>query len=180
MLNSDEDMAMMYLTSSQSGLSEERNPHLVVSSEKIETEDLFSTPDSNLYTRESKTLSAVSHHERMDTMNLEMLFETYLNEIEWIASEIEGLQDNITNTEENVVLQLDLLRNRILRFELFLSISSFVVTCGALVAGLFGMNLINHMEASATMFYTISSLTLVGMLWSFISFKRYGRRENLF
>ncbi len=44
------------------------------------------------------------HHERakpgraVNTLHLEMLFETYLNEIEWIASEIEGLQDNITNT----------------------------------------------------------------------------------
>ena len=44
------------------------------------------------------------HHERakpgraVNTIHLEMLFETYLNEIEWIASEIEGLQDNITNT----------------------------------------------------------------------------------
>lgn len=36
---------------------------------------------------------------------------------------------------ENVVLQIDLLRNRILKFELILSISSFVVTCGALVSG---------------------------------------------
>ena len=36
---------------------------------------------------------------------------------------------------ENVVLQIDLLRNRILKFELILSISSFVITCGALVTG---------------------------------------------
>jgi hypothetical protein len=36
---------------------------------------------------------------------------------------------------ENVELQLDLLRNRILRFELFLSISSFVISCGALITG---------------------------------------------
>ena len=47
------------------------------------------------------------HHERgnpgktVDTIHLEMLFETYLNEIEWIASEIDGLQDNITNTGIN-------------------------------------------------------------------------------
>ena len=36
---------------------------------------------------------------------------------------------------ENVVLLLDLLRNRILKFELLLSVASFVVTLGALVTG---------------------------------------------
>jgi hypothetical protein len=82
--------------------------------------------------------------------------------------------------EENVVLQLDLLRNRILRFELFLSISTFVVSCGALVAGLLGMNLLNHFEGSQTMFYIVCSFTIVGMFVSFISFRRYGRREKLF
>ena len=47
----------------------------------------------------------------------------------------------ITGMIENVVLQIDLLRNRILKFELILSISSFVVTCGALVSGMMKINL---------------------------------------
>lgn len=141
---------------------------------------LFSKSHSEPFS--SPSIHAASHRPEkdIDTMHLEMLFENYLNEIEWIASELDGLQDNITNTEENVVLQLDLLRNRILRFELFLSISSFVVTCGALVTGLFGMNLVNHFETNGGMFYAVFSLTMLAMFWSFISFKRYGRRENLF
>jgi superfamily I DNA and RNA helicase len=68
-------------------------------------------------------------------MDLEMLFENYLNEVEWISAEIEEIVDEVTNTEENVVLLLDLLRNRILRFELVLSVATFVITCGALITG---------------------------------------------
>ena len=54
------------------------------------------------------------------------------------------------NTEEFVEIQLDLLRNRVLRFELLLSISTFAVGCGALVTGIFGMNLMSHYEDHAT------------------------------
>ena len=118
--------------------------------------------------------------EIIDTMNLEMLFENYLNEIEWIASELEEMHDEIINTEENVVLQLDLLRNRILRFELFLSISSFVVTYGTLIAGLFGMNLLSHFEQNGFFFYAITALIVSSMGSIFVAFTRYGRREKLF
>ena len=85
-----------------------------------------------------------------------MLFENYLNEVEWMSSEIEDVIDEITNTEESVALQLDVQTNRILRFELLLSISTFVVTCGALVTGLFGMNLLNHMETDSNVFYIVA------------------------
>jgi hypothetical protein len=116
----------------------------------------------------------------VDTMGLEMLFENYLNEIEWIASEIEEIIDEITNTEEYVVLQLDLLRNRILKFELLLTVSSFVVTCGALVTGVFGMNLLNHFEMNKVMFYVVLALIFGGMGAAFSKITRYGRKERLF
>ena len=56
--------------------------------------------------------------------------------MEWISAEIEGIEAEVTNTEENVVLLLDMLRNRILRFELLLSVASFCVGIGALVTGI--------------------------------------------
>lgn len=115
-----------------------------------------------------------------DTMNLEMLFENYLNEVEWIASEIEDIIDEITNTEESVALQLNLLNNRILRFELSLSISSFVVTCGALVTGLFGMNLLSHLETNNNVFYIVTGFLAASMMATWTSFMRFGRRERIF
>lgn len=77
-----------------------------------------------------------------------MLFENYLNEVEWISAEIEEIVDEVTNTEENVVLLLDLLRNRILRFELLLSVATFVITCGALITG--GINSLFFLCAAET------------------------------
>ena len=62
----------------------------------------------------------------------------------------EDSQAAVQNTEEFVEIQLDLLRNRVLRFELLLSISTFAVGCGALVTGIFGMNLMSHYEDHAT------------------------------
>ena len=167
-LNNDEDMAMMYLPG---------GPLPVASSPTAPVAE------------EAPAQATVVYHgfkkrglngEIIDTMNLEMLFENYLNEIEWIASELEEMHDEIINTEENVVLQLDLLRNRILRFELFLSISSFVVTYGTLIAGVFGMNLLSHFEQNGFFFYAITALIVSSMGGIFVAFTRYGRREKLF
>lgn len=138
-LNNDEDMSLMYL----SPLSD------------LELKDIE--------IRSSFKIDGVKDAVPiLDTMNLEMLFENYLNEIEWIDSEIEDVIDEITNTEENVVLQLNILTNRILRFELFLSMSTFVVTCGALTTGLFGMNLVSHLEADPKVFYIVTALISTG------------------
>ena len=150
-LSNDNDMSMMYLSTSRE--------KKVVIGEILNVE----MPSNSNYKK--------SHS---DTMNLEMLFENYLNEIEWMASEVEEILDEIKNTEENVVLQLDILRNRILRFELSLSMSSFVVTCGALVTGLFGMNLTSHLELNKNMFYIVSALMTAAMSAMWIQFNRYG------
>lgn len=168
-LNNDEDLMMMYLaippdinnagTATSFGKSNEGR-----------TESVTNVQEGQ------KRMSLL----QKDTMSLEMLFENYLNEVEWIASEVEEIVDEIKNTEENVVLQLDLLRNRILRFELLLSISSFVVTCGALVTGLFGMNLLSHFESHGSFFYVVSGFILASMTAIFATFVRYGKREKLF
>ena len=100
--------------------------------------------------------------------------------MEWIASQIDECRDKITNTEENVILRIDLINNRILRFELFLSISSFVVTCGALITGLFGMNLLSHLEVQQHMFWGVAMALVLGMLQIFAKMTSYGRAQKLF
>jgi len=112
-------------------------------------------------------------------MNLEMLLENYINEIEWISSEVGELIDEISNSEQNLVLQLDIIRNRMLRFELLLSISSFVVGTGALVTGAFGMNLLSHLELRRNMFWSVSAAILAGMAGIAAGSIKYGRRKNL-
>jgi hypothetical protein len=66
---------------------------------------------------------------------VEMMFENYLMQLEWADTEIREAQHAIRNTEDTVEIQLDLLRNRILRFELLLNIVTAVVSFGCLVTG---------------------------------------------
>jgi hypothetical protein len=123
--------------------------------------------------------SPALNNETVET-NLEILLENYLNEIEWISAEMDEILDEITNSEENLVLQLDIIRNRMLRFELLLSISSFVVGCGALVTGAFGMNLLSHLELRRNMFWSVSAGIIVGMVTIGAGGIRYARRQKLF
>ncbi len=67
---------------------------------------------------------------------VEMMFENYLMQLEWADTEIREAQHAIRNTEDTVEIQLDLLRNRILRFELLLNIVTAVVSFGCLVTGM--------------------------------------------
>ncbi|CAM9323938.1 unnamed protein product, partial [Sphacelaria rigidula] len=57
---------------------------------------------------------------------------------------------------EVVEIQLDVLRNNILRFELLLSISAFTVSLGALVTGVFGMNLLSGWEEQPMTFWLVT------------------------
>ena len=201
-LASDEDMAMMQLGGASASKEQQvgagAGPGAALlavgtgSSSKAQREagvDMADGSDAALPGTSSSggggVLSAdedalTSAHNTAGVVNLEMMFENYLNEVEWISAEVEDEIDEIRNTEENVVLQLDLLRNRILKFELLLSISSFVVTCGALVTGLFGMNLFSHLETNGFVFYVVTAVLAASMAGGFLSFTRYARREKLF
>ena len=182
-LSNDNDMNQMYLSytdvtnndiivdiSSDSNMDSNND-----GDENNNENNNFINPDGmKIYS--NKNIDVKNENIIVDTMNLEMLFENYLNEVEWIASEVEEVIDEITNTEENVVLQLDLLRNRILRFELSLSMSSYVVTCGALITGLFGMNLISHLETDKNVFYIVTALLVSGMAAMYTSFNNYQKK----
>lgn len=121
-----------------------------------------------------------SRHSNRKIISLELLLENYLNEFEWILSKVDNVINEVKNSEENVTLQLDLIRNRILKFELFLSISTFVVSSGALITGLFGMNLLNHYEHHYSMFSLVSSLIFSSMLLFYLYFMKYAHNERLF
>ncbi len=184
-LHSDEDMSMMFLSSASE--VNESPPRLrdafLPGRSSFSGMSRFSSSSSSSGSSKSKgpaaKISSTSESRFVDTMSLEMLFENYLNEIEWVASEVDDILDEVTNTEENVVVQLDLIRNRILRFELMLSISTFVTSCGALLAGLFGMNLVNRFENNPHAFYILTLLTGVAMVTGFRGLVRFAKREKL-
>ena len=79
-------------------------------------------------------------------VEVELLFEDYLLQMDEVLHSLRSIQSSITNTEEVVEIKLDLLRNRIMRYEMLLELSGLVVGIAAAVTGAFRMNLVNHFE----------------------------------
>mmetsp|Transcript_20803 Transcript_20803/g.20023 ORF Transcript_20803/g.20023 Transcript_20803/m.20023 type:complete len:138 (-) Transcript_20803:9-422(-) len=89
-------------------------------------------------------------------VEVELLFEDYLLQMDEVLHSLRSVQSSVRNTEEVVEIELDLLRNRIMRYEMLLELSGLVVGVAAAVTGAFGMNLINRFEEHPTMFYQVS------------------------
>ncbi|CAE6463335.1 unnamed protein product [Rhizoctonia solani] len=75
-----------------------------------------------------------------DHDELEVLLESFDKQVEEIVNEAETTISNVQSTQEIVELILDSNRNALLALDLKVSIGTFGIGVGALVAGLFGMN----------------------------------------
>lgn len=111
-----------------------------------------------------------NNHERLlvgDPNNLhvevELLFEDYLLQMDEVLLSLRSVQNSVRNTEEVVEIELDLLRNRIMKNEMLLELAGLVVGVGAAVTGAFGMNLVNHFEEHPRMFYNVLAGLIVFM-----------------
>ncbi|KAN0085740.1 hypothetical protein V8E55_006874 [Tylopilus felleus] len=71
---------------------------------------------------------------------LEVLLEFFSKQVEEIVNEAESIEANVQSTQEIVELILDSNRNALLALDLKVSIGTMGLGSGALVAGLFGMN----------------------------------------
>ncbi|CAM9260732.1 unnamed protein product [Laminaria digitata] len=91
-----------------------------------------------------------------DHEEMELLLEAYLQDINSIYNVLELLQGRARSTEALVMVKLDIARNRILTAGLVFSMASTCFTLGALVAGIFGMNLPNGLEDDHFIFKIVS------------------------
>lgn len=94
-----------------------------------------------------------------DHEEIELLLESFSKQCEEIVSEVETLEANVRHTEDIIELILDSNRNSLLGLDLRVSIATLGLTAGALVAGLFGMNLLNRIEESPFAFPLVSMTT---------------------
>ncbi|KAE8541056.1 hypothetical protein D1P53_002410 [Cryptococcus gattii VGV] len=117
LLDSDEDLSAMYLTSRAQG-----RPR------------------------------ALHDHEQ-----LELLFESFVKQVEEIVSEVDTTVVNMQSTQEIAELMLDSGRNALLALDIKISIATLGIGSGALLAGLFGMNLSTQLEETPYAFAVISS-----------------------
>lgn len=100
-----------------------------------------------------------------DTDDVESILENAVEQVEDIGNRINELDENIDDTQEILTLKLSSRRNKIIQVDLVLTSITAVFAFLAVVTGLFGMNILNNIEASNQAFWWVTvGLIVVGLL----------------
>jgi magnesium transporter len=110
---------------------------------------------------------------------VEMLLEYYLMRLEGLHNEAERMLEAARETEDSIALTLSNRRFEINRLELILSIAALPVAIGALVSGIFGMNLQSTLELSVVAFYLCTGLIVVGAVAVFWAIYSWAVRRRI-
>ncbi|CAK9186796.1 unnamed protein product [Ilex paraguariensis] len=87
---------------------------------------------------------------------IEMLLENYLQRCESCHGQAERLLDSAKEMEDSIAVNLSSRRLEVSRLELLLQVGTFCVAVGALVAGIFGMNLKSYLEEQVVLLPRVS------------------------
>ena len=117
--------------------------------------------------------------EEREVEEAEDLLEYYLQRAATTASEAARLLAGARDLEESIAVSLSARRFELNRLELTLSIGSFAAALGAVVAGIFGMNLRSTLEASVLGFWGTTGLIIVGCVWVFVALYTYTRKRRI-
>ena len=127
-------------------------------------ETLDDEDDVERMTLSSKATEAEDKEEEEE--EVENLLEYYLQQCEAVHSATEALLENTRDLDESISVTLSARRLEVSKIELMLSIASFAAAVGAVVTGIFGMNLTSTFESSVVAFYLTTGLLVtacVGM-----------------
>lgn len=94
-------------------------------------------------------------------------------------SEAERMLAGARDLEESIGVSLSARRYEVNRLELMLSIGSFAAAIGAMLAGLFGMNMRSNLESSALGFWGISAAIVLGCAAIFVAVMRYTQSKRI-
>lgn len=112
-------------------------------------------------------------HSLQDHQDVEYIFEAYFKASDAVVQETSSLMENIRRTEETIQSTLRVRRNQIMVLEAKIEILMLALAWGTLVAGWYGMNVINYFEESAHAFAVLVSMSLAGI----VSGSWYGMRK---
>lgn len=115
---------------------------------------------ANMYLTDKK---AGRPHEVQDHQDVEYLFEAYFKASDAIVQEAVGLIGNIRRTEETIHSTLTVRRNQIMVLEAKIEIIMLAMAGATLVAGWYGMNVINYFEESAYAFAGLLAVSLTAV-----------------
>jgi magnesium transporter len=99
-----------------------------------------------------------------DTDEIESILENILEQIEDVSHKIDELDENIDDTQEVLALRMSNMRNTIIKFDLLLTAATGMLALLAVITGLYGMNLKNHLEQDTQAFTTVG----LGMIVLFL------------
>ncbi len=84
---------------------------------------------------------------------MELLLEAYNADLKEILLELSKMKEQIEDTNDFISMHLDSMRNKIMRMGLFMEMGTLSAGAGALIAGMFGMNLTSGFESHPEAFY---------------------------
>lgn len=111
---------------------------------------------------------------------IEMLFENYLQRCESCHGQAERLLDSAREMEDSIAVNLSSRRLEVSRLELLLQVGTFCVGVGALIAGIFGMNLKSYLEEQAYAFWLTTGGIIVGAVVAFFLMYTYLKARKIF
>ncbi|XP_041991041.1 magnesium transporter MRS2-11, chloroplastic-like isoform X1 [Salvia splendens] len=110
---------------------------------------------------------------------IDMLLENYLQRCESCHGQAERLLDSAKEMEDSIAVNLSSRRLEVSRVELLLQVGALCVGVGALVAGIFGMNLRSYLEERVFAFWLTTAAILVGALLGFSLMYAYLRQKKI-
>ncbi|XP_022752631.1 magnesium transporter MRS2-11, chloroplastic-like [Durio zibethinus] len=110
---------------------------------------------------------------------IEMLVENYLQRCESCHGQAERLLDSAKEMEDSIAVNLSSRRLEVSRVELLLQIGTFCVAVGALIAGIFGMNIRSYLEEHLFAFWLTTAGIIVGAVVAFFLMHSYLRTRKI-
>ncbi|KAL5580189.1 hypothetical protein UlMin_012631 [Ulmus minor] len=107
---------------------------------------------------------------------IEMLLENYLQRCESCHGQAERLLDSAKEMEDSIAVNL---RLEVSRVELLLQVGAFCVAVGALVSGIFGMNLRSYLEEHLYAFWFTTAGIIIGAVMAFFLTYWYLKRRKI-
>ncbi|KAG2299932.1 hypothetical protein Bca52824_036404 [Brassica carinata] len=111
---------------------------------------------------------------------IEMLLENYLQRCESCHGQAERLLDSAKEMEDSIAVNLSSRRLEVSRFELLLQVGTFCVAVGALIAGIFGMNLKSYLEEQPFAFWLTTGGIIIGAAVGFFLMYSYLSKRKIF
>lgn len=111
---------------------------------------------------------------------IEMLLENCLQRCESCHGQAERLLDSAREMEDSISVSLSSRRLEVSRVELLLQVGAFCLAVGALITGIFGMNLKSYLEERVFAFWLTTAGIIVGAVVAFFLVYSYLRARKIF